>query len=188
MKSKKLRQYISFAFFGALMFTSKLLLEFLPNVHLLGMFTVLLTVVYRVKALIPIYIYVMLNGVYAGFNAWWVPYLYIWTILWGLAMLIPKRTPKAVRAFIYPILCSLHGFAFGILYAPAEAIMFGLSFEEMLVWIAAGATFDIIHGISNFVAGFLVLPLSELLFRLEGNSSSKKENLAWRKNDKGNTF
>ena len=159
------------------MFTSKLLMEFLPNVHLLGMFTILLTVVYRAKALIPIYIYVMLNGVYAGFNAWWVPYLYIWTVLWALTMLIPKRLPKPAKAVIYPILCSLHGFAFGILYAPAEAILFGLSFKEMLVWITAGATFDVIHGISNFVAGFLVLPLSELLLKLEGKNETAKKKI-----------
>ena len=177
MKSKKLTQYITFAFFGALMFTSKLLMEFLPNVHLLGMFTILLTVVYRAKALIPMYIYVMLNGVYAGFNAWWVPYLYIWTVLWALTMLIPKRLPKPAKVVIYPILCSLHGFAFGILYAPAEAILFGLSFKEMLVWIAAGATFDVIHGISNFVAGFLVLPLSKLLLNLEGKNKTAKKKI-----------
>ena len=149
------------------MFCSKLLMEFLPNVHLLGMFTILLTVVYRFKALIPIYVYVFLNGLYSGFNFWWVPYLYIWTVLWGLTMLIPKKTPKPLAAILYPFICSLHGFAFGILYAPAQALMFNLSFKQMIVWIGAGATFDVIHGISNFIAGLLVMPLSRLLLRLE---------------------
>ena len=154
------------------MFLSKLLLEFLPNVHLLGMFTMLLTVVYRFKALIPIYIYVLLNGVYAGFNLWWIPYLYMWTLLWGATMLIPRKMPKAALAVIYPTVCSLHGFLYGILYSPAQALMFKLSFEQMLVWIGAGALFDVIHGISNFVMGLLVLPLSQILLRLE-----KKHNL-----------
>lgn len=152
------------------MFCSKLIMEFLPNVHLLGMFTILLTVVYRWRALIPIYIYVILNGLFSGFSLWWFPYTYIWTILWALSMLIPRRSPTALKAVIYPTLCALHGFAFGALYAPAQAIMFKLSFSQMLVWIAAGIPFDIIHGISNFVAGLLVLPLSHLLFRLEWKS------------------
>ena len=56
--------------FGVLMFSSKLLMEALPNIHLLGMFTVLLTVVYRSRALYPIYTYVLLNGAYAGFSPW----------------------------------------------------------------------------------------------------------------------
>ena len=68
-----------YAMFGVLMLTSKILMEAVPNVHLLGMFTMLLTVVYRRRALYPIYVYVLLNGVYAGFASWWLPYLYIWT-------------------------------------------------------------------------------------------------------------
>ena len=56
-----------FAMLGAIMFCSKLLMEWIPNVHLLGMFTITFTLVYRKKALFPIYLYVLLNGVYAGF-------------------------------------------------------------------------------------------------------------------------
>ena len=61
---------------------------------------------------------------------------------------------------------SLHGFAFGILYAPAQALFFDLNFEEMIVWLSTGAVFDVIHGISNFFAGLLVYPMAELLRRL----------------------
>ena len=73
-----------FGMLGALMFASKLLMEVAPNIHLLGVFTVAFTVVYRKKALYPIYIYVLLNGIFSGFATWWIPYLYIWTILWSL--------------------------------------------------------------------------------------------------------
>jgi energy-coupling factor transport system substrate-specific component len=141
-------------------------MEFLPNVHLLGALTMVYTLVYRKKALIPIYIYVMLNGIYAGFNLWWMPYLYIWTLLWGATMLLPKRMPRSLAVIVYPILCSAHGFLYGILYAPAQAVMFGLDFRQTIAWIAAGSAFDIIHGISNFAVGFLIIPLSEVLRRL----------------------
>ena len=69
---------------GTIMFVSKIVMEALPNIHLLGTLTMTYTVVYRKKALIPLYVYVFLNGLYAGFSLWWVPYLYIWTILWGI--------------------------------------------------------------------------------------------------------
>ena len=107
-----------------------------------------------------------MNGLYAGFNLWWMPYLYIWTILWALTMLIPQKIPKPIAAVIYPLLCGIHGFAFGTLYAPAHALMFGLNAKQMLAWIIAGLPFDLIQGIGNLVMGLLVLPLSTLLTRL----------------------
>ena len=155
-----------FSMLGALMFCSKIIMEALPNIHLLGMFTVVYTVVFRRKALIPIYIYVFLNGLFAGFSAWWVPYLYIWTLLWGATMLIPRRLPKKALAVIYSAICCFHGLCFGILYAPVQALMYGFDFNQTLAWIAAGFTFDIIHGIGNLVAGLLIMPVSELLFKL----------------------
>ena len=164
--SKKVREMCIFAMLASLMFCSKLIMEVLPNIHLLGMFTMVYTVVFRKKALIPIYLYVFINGLYSGFATWWVPYLYVWTVLWAFTMLIPKRIPKKIAMIVYPIVCSLHGFSFGILYAPAQALMFGFDFKQTLAWIAAGFTFDVIHGIGNFVAGFLIIPLSELLEKL----------------------
>ena len=157
---------VLFAMFAALMFTSKIIMEAFPNIHLLGMLTMLLTVVFRAKALIAIYLYVIVQGIYAGFAPWWVPFIYIWTVLWGITMLLPKKMSPKVAMIVYPIVCSLHGFAYGILYAPGQALMYGFNFEQTLVWIAQGFGFDIIHGISNIFTGMLVLPLSELIKKL----------------------
>ena len=148
---------------GTLMFISKILMEWLPNVHLLGMLTMVYTLAFRKEALIPIYIYVMMNGVYAGFSLWWLPYLYIWTILWGITMLLPKNMSVKVAMIVYPLVCGLHGFAFGALYAPAQALMFGFTFKQTLAWIVAGIPFDITHGIGNLCVGLLVFPLSQAL-------------------------
>ncbi|MBQ0084156.1 MAG: hypothetical protein KBS52_05265 [Clostridiales bacterium] len=161
-----------FGIFGGLMFGTKMLMELLPNIHLLGMFIVTFTVVFRVKALIPIYVYVFLEGIFSflsGVVLWWLPYLYIWAVLWGAAMLIPKKIPKKIACFVYPVVCALHGLAFGTLYAPAQALMFGLDFKGTLTWIIAGLPFDLIHAVSNFIAGLLILPLSELLKKLLKN-------------------
>ena len=167
-RHRRLFELAVFPMLAVIMFCSKLLMEALPNIHLVGVLTIVYTVVYRYKALIPIYIYVLLNGVIAGFNLWWIPYLYIWALLWGAAMLIPRNTPKAVRVVLYPLLCAGHGILFGTLYAPAHAIMYGLDFQKMVSWIVAGLGFDVMHAIGNFALGLLIFPLSELLFRLSG--------------------
>lgn len=161
-----IRDMIVFSLLGTVMFCSKIIMEVLPNIHLLGMLTMTYTVVFGKRALIPIYIYVMLNGLYGGFNMWWVPYLYIWTILWAVTMPLRGRMSKEVQYVVYPIVCFLHGILFGVLYAPAQALMFGMDFKMTVAWILAGLPFDVIHGISNLFVGMLVVPMSELISRL----------------------
>lgn len=154
--------------FGALMFASKYLMEVLPSIHLLGMFIGTLTVVYRVRALIPLYIYVFLDGLIHGFSLWWIAYLYIFLPLFLGFLLLPRHLPTWAKAILYPTVSAVHGFLFGVLYAPAQALIFGLdSMEKVVAWIVAGLPFDIVHGISNAVFGTLILPFSRLLERLE---------------------
>jgi len=160
-----------FAMFGALMFLTKYLMQAIPNIHLLAMFIAALTIVYRWKALIPLYVYIFIDGVVGGFAMWWIPYLYIWLTIWGAVMLVSpalerrQASPKA-QAGIYMLLCALHGITFGAMYAPTQALMYGLSFKGMLAWIAAGLWFDAAHAAGNLAAGALVVPLATLLRRL----------------------
>lgn len=156
---------------GSVMYASKIIMELFPNIHLIGVFTVAFTIVYRKKALYPIYTYVILNGIFCGFAAWWIPYLYVWAVLWGAVMLLPQRIPKKVRPLVYMAVCAAHGFLFGTLYAPAQAILYGLSFPKMIAWIVAGLPFDCIHGISNFFCGILILPIVFALRLAEKNTA-----------------
>ena len=155
------------AMLGSIMFCSKIIMELFPNIHLIGVLTIAYTVVFRAKALIPIYVYVMLNGLFAAFSPWWVPYLYIWTVLWGATMLLPRHLPKKLAAVVYPVLCMLHGLLFGVLYAPAQAIMFDLTLEQTIAWIIAGLPFDLLHTIGNLALGLLVLPIVKTLTKLK---------------------
>ena len=158
-----------FAMLGALMYASKMIMEVAPNVHLLGVFTIAFTVVYRKKALYPIYIYVLLNGIFCGFATWWIPYLYLWAVLWGATMLLPKRIPEKLRPLVYMLLCAAYGFLFGTLYAPAQALLYGLSFQKMVAWIISGLPWDFVHGVSNFFCGILIVPIVKILTFLEKN-------------------
>jgi len=165
----KIREIAVFGMLGALMYASKIAMEFAPNVHLLGVFTIAFTVVYGKKALYPIYIYVLLNGIFCGFATWWIPYLYLWTVLWGITMLLPKQMPRMVQPIVYMTLNACHGLLFGVLYAPAQALLYGLSFKGMIAWIVSGLPFDMIHGVSNFICGLLIVPIIHLLRRLENS-------------------
>lgn len=153
---------------GTLTFASKVVMAALPNIHLVGMLIMAYTAAFRKKALFPLYIYVFLEGVYFGFSVFWVPYLYVWTILWGVAMLLPRNMSAKRGYIVYPAVCCLHGLLFGVLFAPGYALLAGLNFEGMLAWIAAGFPFDALHGAGNFAAGFLVVPFSQLLIKLMG--------------------
>lgn len=165
-----IREIAVFGMLGAVMYISKMIMELIPNVHLLATFIVAFTIVYRQKALYPIYVYVFLNGLFSGFAAWWIPYLYVWTVLWAFVMVLPKKMPRKAELFVYMAVCAAHGFLFGTLYAPAQAIIFGLSFQGMIAWILAGLPWDFIHGVSNFFCGALILPLVSALRFAEKNA------------------
>ena len=158
---------VIFAMLGALMFCSKLLLEWAPNIHLLALFIIAFTRVYRLKALVPLYVFVLITGVYGGFNVWWVPYLYIWLPLVFIALLLPRRMPRPIAFVVFILLGACHGMAYGILYAPAQALFFGLDFKTTVAWVLSGAPFDILHAVGNAAACTLALPLIRLLSHLE---------------------
>lgn len=162
-KYKKLVDIIVFTMLGVIMLLSKLLMEALPNFHLLGTLIVSYTIVYRKDALKPIYIFVLLSGLVYGFGIWWIPYLYIWTVLWGAVMLLPKNMKPKIAVPVYMAVSGLHGLLYGTLYAPAQALLFGYDFKTTIAWIVAGLPWDAIHCVGNVVLGILILPITKAL-------------------------
>ena len=149
-----------------------LIMLFLTS-RLLGVFIIAFTVVYGKKALYPIYTFILITGIFNGFASWWIPYIYIWAVLWGIVMLLPRRMPKWLAVPLYMIVCGLHGLAYGTLYAPVQAIAYGLDWKAMLTWIASGFPWDVAHAIGNVVSGILIVPISSVLLRLERKYSSR---------------
>ena len=163
-----LKELCLFSMLSAIMLISKLLLEAIPNFHLLAVFTIAMTVVYRQKALYPIYLYVFLQGIVGGFGVWWVPYLYLWTVLWAVTMLLPRNMKKLTETIVYTALCALHGLLYGTIYAPAQALLFGLDFKGMITWIIAGFPFDLVHAAHNLILGaVLIMPIIMVLTKTE---------------------
>ena len=163
-----IREITVFAMLSAVMFASKVAMEGIPNVHLLGTFVVAFTLTYRKKALLPIYGYVFVNGIWEGFSPFgWLPELYLWLILWGVVMLLPKKMPKVMAPIVYMLVSCLHGLFFGVLYSPVYALFSGMGWDRVWLWILAGLPFDLLHGMGNFALGTLIIPIATLLKKLD---------------------
>ena len=168
MKKSRIVDLAIFAMFGALMFISKQIMEFLPNFHAITLFIAVLTLEYRARAIIPVHIFVFLQGVYSGFALWWWPYIYIWAIAWAFFMIIPKGASLRVKGILSTVFAGLHGILYGTLYAPFQVIaFFNSDFSKMLPWIFFGLPWDAIHMLGNIVMSLLVIPLYKVLHKLE---------------------
>ena len=155
----RLTRILFYPMYAVLIYMLQKAMAGLPNIELTSMLVMLSALLLRWRALIPIYIYVFLMGLTDGFPTWWIPYLYLWLVAWGMAMLLPKKMPDAVAAVVYPVTCGLFGLMYGTLYAPSQALLFGLNLKGMFSWIVAGLGFDALHAAGNTVAGLLILPL-----------------------------
>ena len=82
--------------------------------------------------------------------------------------------PKKAAVPVYAGVCALHGLLFGTLYAPFQALAMGFDLSQTLAWIVSGLAFDAIHAVGNFAAGMLILPLSQLLMRMERGVTARR--------------
>ena len=156
-----------FAMTGALMFASKTVMEALPNIHPVTMLICAVTIAFGPKAIWSVAIYAFLIGFYNGFNLWWIPYVYIWLPPYLMALAIPwKKLSKKWAVPVAMVICALHGLMYGALYAPTQALIFGMSFDTMIKWIIVGFPWDILHAVSNFFIGSLAVPLALLMKKI----------------------
>ena len=105
--TRKLKELVIFAVLGSILFVSHIAMMWIPNVHLIGLFIAAFTLTYRVRALIPVYVYVIVYGAFFGFAPWWIPYLYIWLPIWGMFMLAGRlQLSIKVKIPLYMLLCA----------------------------------------------------------------------------------
>lgn len=141
-----------FGLLAALLCVAKFAMSGLPNVEPVSLLLILYTVAYGRKALYILYTWVLFEGLLYGFGQWFISYLYVWLVLWGLAMLFRRRE----QALFWAIFSGFYGLLFGLLCALSWGVLHGPA-AGFSYWIS-GIPFDIPHAIGNF---FLTL----LLFR-----------------------
>lgn len=148
---------------AALMVATQVALASLPNIHLVAVFVILAALLFGWKALYSVYIFVVLEALIYGFSMWVINYLYVWTVLAILAILLRKNRSRLFWAAV----SGVFGLFFGALCAIPYVITGGWA-AGFAYWVA-GIPFDLIHCASNAVLAFILLmPLYRLCCRLLG--------------------
>ena len=139
------RQLTTMGVLTAVLFMGQVLMAFLPNIEIISLLIILYTLFFGRKVFWMIYGFVFLEGFLYGFGLWWFQYLYIWSILALVVLLLPRQT----SAVFWSIVSGFFGLGFGTLctlpylIAGGPAAAFGY-------WVS-GLGFDIAHCIGNVV-------------------------------------
>ena len=146
------------ALLSAILYVSKLALDFLPNVELVSLFIILYALVFGKETLITITVFNLFQIIQWGIGSWTISYLYVWPILCLMTLFLKKIMKEEFIA--WSIVSGEFGLIFGSLFAvlylfvdPAYALSY---------WIA-GLPWDVWHAVWNFV---LMLILGKPLYRV----------------------
>ena len=152
------RKITRIALLSAILYVSKVALEFLPNVELVSLLTVLYTLVFGKEAFLIVTVFNLFELIQWWFGTWWVSYLYVWPLLVLITLLLKKIIKE--EFLIWSVVSGLFGLIFGSLFAivylpvdPAYALAY---------WIS-GLPWDVWHGVCNFV---LMLVIGKPLYLL----------------------
>ena len=160
MRTKTL-ELVILALLGALLFVAQVALASLPNIEIVSLLVYLYAKIYGKKALVPVYIFALLEGLLYGFTIWWVTYLYVWAILVFLSII----TKHESSTFVCAAVTSLFGLAFGLLCTIPTLIIGGPG--AAVTFFINGLPFDITHFAGNLTAALvLYYPLYTLMRRL----------------------
>ena len=152
------RELVLLALLTALLLVLQVALATIPNVEVVSLLIALYTLCYRKKALAIIYVFVLCEGLIYGFGLWFINYLYVWTVLWGIAMLC-RHVKSPVG---WAMILALYGFGFGLLCALPYVFIGGLGMAW--TYFISGIPFDITHGVSNFIVTLLLFKQLRRLF------------------------
>ena len=149
---------------GALTFGAKVAMAGLPNIEPVTLFVMVFGAVFGLKALYPVFVYVLLEILLYGIGTWNLMYLYIWPLLAVIAWLLRKERTSLSWALV----AGVFGLCFGALCAPVDFLLGDLGYVAAK-WIS-GLLFDVTHCMGNFVIALLVFtPLRTLLEKLYHN-------------------
>ncbi len=151
------------ALLSAILYVSKLALEFLPNVELVTLLIILYTIVFGKETLLIITVFNLFEGIQWGFGLWWLSYLYTWPILCLVVLLLMKMVKE--EFIVWAVVAGAFGLLFGGFFAlaylpvdPAYALTY---------WIA-GLPWDVWHGVWNFaLVAVLGKPVYQILIKLK---------------------
>lgn len=166
MKKLPIRDICILSVFAAMMLIIKEAMAALPNIEGVSLLVVLVTIFYGWKAIFPVAVFVLVEGILYGFGFWFPFYCIVWPLLVLLVLLL--RRLLGARAWAWAIVLGLYGFLFGFVYALTLFPMGGIALVTSAY--LSGLPFDVAHAVGNFLLGLvLFLPLYRLMERLTRN-------------------
>lgn len=161
------REVCLFGILAALTFAAKYVMSWLPNIEPVSLMVMLFAVVFGIKALFPIYVYVLMEILFYGLGTWNFNYLYIWAVLAFAAMALRKTE----EPLLWAILSGAFGLLFGALCAPVDIFIGGFAYA-VSKWVT-GIPFDLMHCVGNFVIALLLFaPMRRLMEQLKQKTLS----------------
>ncbi len=171
-KGISLKELAFLGVYSALLIAFKEIMNVLPNIEPVTVMLIALTCVLGIKALLPAYVFSLIQILLHGFHLWNMMYLYVWAVLILIALcflplhkLIEAKTGKLSPVLI-TVLWTFLASIFGICYGTICSIPYFLTLgsEGAVAWIVSGFTFDILHCIGNAViSAFMFFPLYKIL-------------------------
>ena len=141
---------VLYALFGALFFAVQIALAPIPNVELVSVLILVTALSYGTEILFSIYIFAILEGLLYGFGIWWIMYLYVWTIL-ALVVILLKNKGTWI---LWCLVLAFFGLAFGALCSLPYLVAFGPA--TALAWWIEGIPYDLMHCAGNFASGLIM--------------------------------
>lgn len=151
------------ALLSAILYVSKVALEFLPNVELVTFLVIIYTLVFAKEAFLIVTVFNFFELIQWGVGSWWITYLYVWPLLCLITLLLKKLLKE--EFLMWSIVAGMFGLVFGSMFAlvyipvdPAYALAY---------WIS-GLPWDVWHGVWNFVLmAVLGKPVYHLLKKIK---------------------
>ena len=170
MKHAKLRELCMLALCAPLIVAGKIVLEPLPNVEIVTFFIILFTVVFGWRALFPVAIFVLEEGLRNGFApSWYIFYCVIWPMLVVLTMLVKRWFRDSAVAWaifssiiFVPIFSLTNVLILKLLISINVKVWVGSGFR-LWPYIVAGIPYDVAHIIGNYA---ITLALFKPLYRV----------------------
>lgn len=148
----RIRELAELAVLCALMVATKEAMAVLPNINLVTLLIVLGVQLFGAHALYAVFSFTVIEICIYGFGIWTVMYIYVWPVIALVALLFRKTESR----LFWAMFAGICGLCFGAACAVPYLFLGGL--KTAVSWWVAGIPFDLIHGVSNAVLTFVLLP------------------------------
>ena len=164
---KKLTAYniTCVAMMVATMVAGKWVLNSLPNIEVVSLFTVLYTTFFGWYTIFAVIVFIIIEGIVYGLGWWFYGYVLAWPVLFGVTFLF-RKSPSNIKM---ALISGIFGLSFGALCEIPYSFMFGA--KAGFAWWVAGIPYDVVHGVGNFLICLLLF--NPLLRALRATSHLK---------------